>query len=483
MAKALVGVDRRRRIGPICPLIYGQFIEHLGRCIYGGIYEEGSPLSDERGFRKDVLAAAAELNPPVVRYPGGNFVSGYRWLDGVGPKSKRPRRWDRAWKTEESNRFGTDEFIQWCRQLKTEPYICVNLGDGTATEAAEWVEYCNAVSNTHFANLRRANGFEQPHAVKYWGLGNELYGDWQIGSKSAAAYSEIASDAARGMRRVEPDIKLIAIGNHEEPDWNPIVLRTLWDDIDYLAPHLYVGHKSLESHLAYGLRVEHVLRRTRAAIDLVSAERLSDRPIKIAFDEWNVWHSIGAGSLEKSYSLADALVVAQFLNAFIRHCDMVTMANMAQLVNILAPITTNPDGLFRQSIYWPLWIYRRAMLGHGLDVFCDCPTYRADVHFERHQAIQRDVPVIDVCGAIQPDDGGVALAVVNRSMDEKTELTIDGIDLVGSGKAWVLTGPDADAANDFACPDNVAAQEVNVADLAAGQVVKLEPLCLTVLPT
>ncbi|MFQ6048777.1 MAG: alpha-N-arabinofuranosidase, partial [Phycisphaerae bacterium] len=437
MLRARAKLDLDRQIGAICPLIFGQFVEHLGRCVYGGIYEEGSALADEDGFRTDVLAAVAELGPPIVRYPGGNFVSGYRWLDGVGPKDRRPSRWDRAWKTVETNRFGTNEFIQWCRRVGSEPYICVNLGDGTPTEAANWLEYCNAATETHFAELRRAHGFDQPHNVRYWGLGNELYGPWQIGSKDAATYAAVALDAARSMRAVDRQIKLVAVGYNGQPDWNSTVLRALWDQIDYLALHVYLGCEQLESHLASGLIVEHHVRQMRSAIEMVAAERFSDRPVRIAFDEWNVFYRAGQPAHEERYDLADALVVAQFLNVMIRHCDMVTLANMAQLVNVLAPIFTSPSGLFRQSIYWPLWLYRRTLAGVGLDVFCDGPTYRAPVHLTRRHAPERDVPVLDLAGGFDQPGRRVCLAVVNRSPDRPVELTIDGIDLSARGQAWM----------------------------------------------
>jgi len=480
MLHAQVSVDIRRVIGPVDPLIYGHFIEHLGRCIYGGVYEEGSALTDRWGFRGDVLTAAADLEPTIVRYPGGNFASGYHWRDGVGRKDQRPRRWDRAWRTVEPNRFGTDEFIQWCRQLQAEPYLCVNLGDGDATEAADWVEYCNATCDTFLTQMRRTNGAAKPHNVRYWGLGNELYGDWQIGAKDARTYAEAARDAARSMRRVDPNIKLVAVGCNEQPDWNLTVLRNLWDTVDYLALHLYVGCQDPQSHLAYGLVVDHHIRRMRAAIEMVAAEQLSTKPVEIAFDEWNVWYRHRQPPLEERYDLADALVVAQFLNSFVRHCDVVTMANLAQLVNVLGAIMTDGDDMFRQTIYWPLWMYRKAILGCGLDVWCQSPTTEAEVYWLANRPSRHDVPIVEVCATADPPEGKVSLAVVNRSLGETVNLAIDGVQLELDAEAQLLSGGDPHAVNDFSCPDRIVPQSMPIGSLLAGQSLRLPPVSVAV---
>jgi alpha-N-arabinofuranosidase len=224
---AHIGIDLARRIGTVDRRIFGSFIEHLGRCIYGGVYEEGSPLSDTRGFRKDVLDAARGLRIPILRWPGGNFVSGYHWLDGVGPRDKRPRRTELAWDAEESNRFGTNEFIEYCRVLGTEPYICVNMGSGTMDEAQAWVEYCNGTGNTAWADLRRQHGYPEPHRVRYWGLGNEMYGSWQIGNTSAHDYVKKARAFALMMKRTDPSIQLIGCGHNGWSEWDEIVLSGL----------------------------------------------------------------------------------------------------------------------------------------------------------------------------------------------------------------------------------------------------------------
>ncbi len=236
-----IKLDLDRTIGTVDRRIFGGFIEHLGRCIYGGIFEEGSPLSDENGFRRDVLEAAKGLRMPLLRWPGGNFVSGYHWTDGIGPLDERPSRPELAWNTTESNRFGTDEFMAYCKELGTEPYICLNMGNGTMDEALAWVEYCNGTGDTYWANKRRENGHEEPYNVKYWGLGNEMYGEWQIGSLSAEEYVANAVRWAKAIRRLDPNVELISCGLNGWSDWDRVVIDGLVKYVDYHSIHIYTG--------------------------------------------------------------------------------------------------------------------------------------------------------------------------------------------------------------------------------------------------
>ncbi len=256
---ALIKLDFDRQLGTIDRNIYGNFIEHLGRCIYGGIYDEGSPLSDSDGFRKDVLEAVRNLRISVLRWPGGNFSSGYNWKDGIGPKDLRPRRWDTAWQAEESNRFGTDEFIAYCRKVGAEPYICVNMGTGTMQEAADWVEYCNGTMNTDWANLRRKNGHPEPYSVKLWGLGNEIYGSWQAGHKDATQYAQLAAEFAKMMRWIDPDIKLVACGGNNA-DWDRQVLEGVGQFADYISMHHYGGSLDTAKEIDDAHRLEQQVR-------------------------------------------------------------------------------------------------------------------------------------------------------------------------------------------------------------------------------
>jgi alpha-L-arabinofuranosidase len=315
-------VDRR---------IFGQFIEHLGRCIYGGIFDEGSPRSDARRFRTDVLEAVRALRIPILRWPGRNFASGYHWRDGVGPRGQRPRRSELAWFAEESNRFGTDEFIAYCREIGAEPFVCINMGSGTMDEAQAWVEYCNGTGNTSWATLRRQHGHPEPYRVRYWGLGNEMYGSWQIGSLNAHDYVKKARGFAMVMKRTDPTIQLVACGQTGWSERDEIVLSGLAEFVDYHSIHLYTG---MADHYATVFQSHQAERAIRICSSLIERVRLAQRiahPIHIAFDEWNVWyrtrsHEDRVGGIEERYNLSDALAIATYLNGFIRHCRTVRVA-------------------------------------------------------------------------------------------------------------------------------------------------------------
>ncbi len=290
-----IAIDTRRRIAPIDPLIYGNFIEHLGRCIYGGVYEPGSSLADERGFRQDVLEHARRLKVTNVRWPGGNFVSGYHWMDGIGPQDARPKRMDLAWHVVEPNQFGTDEFIEWCRAVPTEPFICVNMGSGTLDEAQAWVEYCNGKDDTHYANLRRANGHPDPYGVRLWGLGNEVSGGWQIGHKSAERYAEDALEFAKVMKWTDPSIRLIACGscmqNAEDATWNRVVVEKLADICEYLSIHMYVNNNegNYANYMGTTAHIERFIGAARGLMAGATYHRSGASRMKISFDEYNAW--------------------------------------------------------------------------------------------------------------------------------------------------------------------------------------------------
>src|SRR6266446_5077680 len=351
---ARIGIDLERRIGTVDRRIFGQFIEHLGRCIYGGVYDEGSPLADARGFRRDVLDATRPLRIPILRWPGGDFVSGYHWLDGVGPVDDRPRRGGLAWHAEESNRFGTNEFIRYCRALGTEPYICVNMGTGSMDEAQAWVEYCNGTGNTHWANLRRKHGHPEPHGVRYWGLGNERYGGWQIGALNAEDYTKRAIEFAKVMKWTDSTIQLVSCGKNGWDDWDRVVLEGLARYIDFHSIHIYTGSSDYYSNVLAPHQAERAIEICQALIERVRYTQRIEHPISIAYDAWHVWFRTQNDThpgLEEIYTLSDALAVATYLNSFIRHCRSVSIANYAQLVNVIAPIFTSKQGLFLQTIY------------------------------------------------------------------------------------------------------------------------------------
>jgi alpha-N-arabinofuranosidase len=470
---ARIKIDLDRTIGQVDRRIYSGFIEHLGRCIYGGIYEEGSPLADAHGFRVDVLEAVRSLRLPMLRWPGGNFVSGYHWTDGIGPVEKRPRKLELAWHAEESNHFGTDEFIQYCRLVGTEPYICVNMGSGTLDEAQAWVEYCNGTGNTYWANLRRQHGHEEPYGVKYWGLGNEMYGHWQIGSLSAEDYVKKAVEFAKVMKWTDSTIQLVSCGQNGWNEWDRIVLEGLAPYVDYHSIHLYTGSDDYYSNVFAPHQVERALRICQAWIESIRYNQHIAHPISIAYDEWNVWfmHRSGPG-LEERYTLADALAVATYLNSFVRQCNVVKIANLAQLVNVIAPIFTNKEGLFYQTIYHPFHLFSEHMRGTALDAFVDCELYSLPADKEQPAASHPvaglgPFKLLDVSATWNATERSLALAVVNRDPERAHTAAIQLADnaAVTGGTAYEVNGSSPEVVNSFEDPHAVDRKERHL-DLA-----------------
>src|SRR5215471_1906582 len=428
--RARVKIDTERVIGDIDPKIYGNFIEHLGRCIDGGVFEESSPLSDPNGFRRDVLEAAQGLNVTQLRWPGGNFSSNYHWMDGIGPRDKRPPRLEMAWGTVESNRFGTHEFLQYAEMMRTEPYICVNLGTGSWGEAQQWVEYCNSSQDTAMTRLRKQNGRAEPWKVTYWGLGNEMDGPWQMGHRSAEDYGKFALEAAKLMKWTDPNVKLIAAGSSNYGGgsdwigWNRTVLDFLKTHADYLSLHMYVGNPNndfgefLTSSLTLGERIK----TAEGVINAALSGQPRGRKIYIAWDEWNVWYrargaSQGGGRrmLEERYNLEDAFVVATFLNTFVNNAHILKIANMAQLVNVIAPIFTDEKRMFLQTIYYPLALFANNTKGKALELLVKGPVYRSRT--------LGDVPHLDASAAM--DNKTLILNVVNRHRDQAVETDLE----------------------------------------------------------
>jgi len=427
---ARIKIDVDRAIAPVDPLLFGNFAEHLGRMIYGGIYDEKSALSDQFGFRRDVMEAVHGLGVSILRWPGGNFASGYNWKDGIGPKDQRPARPELAWNDVESNRFGTDEFLRYAETIKTEPYICINLGLGTIGDARDWVEYTNSGKHTYWADLRRKNGRDQPYNVKYWALGNEIDGPWQLGHKNAEDYAKVALEAAKAMRGIDPSIKLVASGSSnfgptaDWVGWNRTVLQTLRNQVDYIALHTYINNRAndLEQYLGVSQQtVERYIDTTSALIREVQTGP-SPRPIAIAYDEWNVWYrATNREKLEEVYNFEDALAMGMFFNAFFRHADVVKMANLAQMVNVIAPIMTNEKGLFLQPIYFPIAEYGKQRGNTSLDVWLSSPKYKLPNRPE-------EPTYLDVSSTADAS-GHVFLNVLNRSHDKDLETSVE----TGSG--------------------------------------------------
>ena len=486
---AKIKIDPERTVGELDRRVFGGFIEHLGRCIYGGLFDEGSPLSDERGFREDVLEAARDLRMPILRWPGGNFVSGYHWTDGIGPREERPRKTELAWFSEESNRFGTHEFIEYCRTLDVEPYICVNMGTGTMDEAQGWVEYCNGTGDTYWANLRRANGQEEPFGVKYWGLGNEMYGEWQIGALTAQEYVRKAREFAKVMRWTDPSIELVGCGLSGVSDWDRVVVEGLAPFVEYHSVHIYTGSDDYWSNVLAPHAADRAIRTAGAMIERARYEQGIEHPIHIAYDEWNVWfrERDETGGLEERYTLSDALAVATYLNVFARHCETVKIANLAQMVNVIAPIFTSKEDLFLQTIYHPLKLCAEHMQRVVLDahVVCEKHDLVAEASTWPHRvANMGPFDVLDVSATRDESGQNLTLVVVNRDPENSVETTIQLTDGVfeGTATAYEVTGDDPTDTNDFG-KERVGVGE-RVVDAAGTSFVHTFPACsVTVLRT
>ena len=461
--KARLKIDPDRRLGTIDPNLYGNFVEHLGRCIYGGIYDEGSKLSDADGVRKDVLEAARRLRVTQLRWPGGNFVSGYHWTDGIGPKDSRPARYALAWFERESNRFGTDEFLSYCKKLGAEPYICVNVGNGTLDEAMHWVEYCNHPGNTYYSDLRKKNGHAEPYKVKYWGVGNEIYGNWQIGHKNAEDYAKAGVEFAKVMKWMDPTIALVACGNGE-PSWDRPVLQAMVNYVDYISAHHYTITEELKDYyeiVGAVAQMEATIKTSAATAETISAAAKKKTPIYVAFDEWNILDSWSDGQkrddvhkFEYKYNLRDALWVAGALNALQRNCRMVRMANLAQLVNVIAPMHTAPSGLLLLTTYFPLELYASRSGSIALDVHNASPTFETNGFGPQ--------PYLEVSGTYDEAKSRVTLAVVNRRREGDVVGTVEleGVKAKAGGKAFLITGPNPEALNTWENPQVVTTQEV-----------------------
>ncbi len=456
---ARIKIDTDRVIGEVHPHLFGNFAEHLGRCIYGGIYEPASPLADADGYRKDVIDAMKGLGVTILRWPGGNFVSGYNWKDGIGPRDQRPVRPEGAWGALEPNDFGTDEFLRYCELTGVEPYICINAGLGTVEEARQWVEYCNESRGTYWAQQRRKNGRDKPWNVKYWGLGNEIDGPWQLGHKNAEDYTKFALEAAKAMRRADDSIKLIASGSSnfrtgaDWIGWNRRVLESLKNTVDYISLHTYIGNRdsNFEKFLAASQDIDHRIEVVEGLIQAAQSGQVNPRPIYIAYDEWNVWYRARGGSefdtgrtrLEEIYNFEDALAMGMFFNSFFRHADSVKMANLAQLVNVIAPIFTNEKGLFLQPIYFPIAEYAKQKGNQALDVWTWSPEYQPEG--------KDRLGYLDVSATYDPAARAVFLNVLNRSetQDLRTRIESAAGAVQGDAGVWELNHPDLKATHTF----------------------------------
>ncbi len=483
-----VVIDSGRQIAPIDRHLFGSFLEHLGRAIYEGIYDPNSKFADRDGFRTDVMKVVRDLGVPIIRYPGGNFVSGYHWLNGVGPKNDRPTVLDRAWDTLETNQFGTNEFITWTRQVGAEPLFGLNFGTATAEDAAALVEYCNVDKGTKWSDLRRSHGYEQPHNVHYWCLGNEMDGPWQIGHMPAREYGMKATDAARQMCVLDPSVKLIACGSSGPfmptyIEWDRTVLEECYDEVDGISLHRYWGNteetgNDSSKYLAMNLAMDRQIEEIVAVCETVRAHKRSNKSLFLSFDEWNVWYRARTGDavdghrktaphlLEEQYNLEDALLVGGLANSLIRHSDSVKVACLAQLVNVIAPIMTNEDGLLRQSIFYPYsWALKYAH-GRALSIAPEGPSYQVPSLGRPMESIGvpapgfGDVLYLDIVAVLDEDKNTATLLMLNRDLEKARTLEINWHDLSPSKVITfeTITGSDLKAINTFSDPMHVVPQ-------------------------
>ncbi len=488
MEKTNIVFDPAYTIAPVDPRIFGGFLEHLGRGLYEGIYDPQSASADENGFRKDVLDALRGLNMTAMRYPGGNFASGYHWMDGIGPKDQRPTVRELAWQSIESNQFGTDELIKLSRMMNWTPMFTINLGTGTPEEARNWVEYCNSPEGTRYADLRAKNGLEEPHNVKLWCLGNEMDGPWQLGHLPADHYAIVAQQASKMMKDTDPSIETIACGSStmngpSYMEWDRVVLENLGPYADYISLHRYIekSNNDTADFLAATNSIDRRIEEMDAVCRFVQAKTRSKKRHYLCFDEWNVWYRTtgpedtnGRGKftphlLEESYNLEDALVIAGFLNSFIRHADSVKIANIAQIVNVIAPILTRGDDMLLQTIYYPLAMYSSRRDGTALLPSVKGPAYDSPSYGR--------VNTIDTSAIL--GDGVLHTFLVNRNTSKTADIEIDH----GRGKlvsvmsAEVVSGPCPDARNTFENPYAICNQPLQTVKISKGKAsVQLPPL-------
>ena len=501
--KARVTIDRDVIIGETHERLFGAFVEHLGRCVYGGIFEPGHPQADEKGFRQDVLALVRELAPTIMRYPGGNFVSGYNWEDGVGPVEQRPRRLDLAWMSTEPNTFGTNEFIDWCRVAKIEPMLAVNLGTRGGDAARNLVEYCNHPSGTHWSDLRRSHGWEQPHDVKFWCLGNEVDGPWQMEHKTGREYGRVATESAKMMKWIDPRLELAACGSSARNmptfgAWEREVLEHTFDHVEFISLHTYLNDYAgdMPSFLASADLMDNFIEEVVAIADAVAAERRSSRRIMLSFDEWNVWYRtrgkkegrtvpgwpVAPQILEEVYTMGDALAFGGACISLLNHADRVKAACLAQLVNAIAPIMTETGGpAWRQTIFHPFAQMSNLGRGNVLKARVESPTYATSYYDPRgtqeHRFSLPEVPYLK-CAAVHDVEGSfVTLFLLNRHLQEELALEVElrGLGAASVKLAQTLRHDDLSATNTRDAPDHVMPQSLKKVSLQEGRLSAVLP--------
>ena len=474
--KAKVSIDLSKTISKIDDRIYSSFIEHLGRAVYGGIYEPGHETADDMGFRQDVMKLIKELKVPMVRYPGGNFVSGYNWEDGTGDKALRPKKMELAWNSIETNEVGIDEFQEWAKRAESDVMMAVNLGTRGADDARNIVEYCNSKTDTYYANKRRENGFEDPFGIKVWCLGNEMDGDWQIGTKRPKEYARLACETAKLMKMVDPSIELVACGSSGPfmetfGEWEETVLREAYEHLDYISLHSYYGNpdNNSQEYLGSAAIMDKFIRDVVDICDKVKAEKKSEKQINLSFDEWNVWfHSneqdkkqepwqIAPPLLEDMYNLEDSIVVGDLMITLLKHSDRVKIACLAQLVNVIAPImTVTGGGVWKQTIFYPFMYTSVNGRGSALETEIVSDTFT--------EGKAEKVANVDAVAVLSEDEKTISLFAVNRKLGEDAELDLSGFEEFKLESHVSMEGDDLKAGNSMETPDNVTPVTHEVGD-------------------
>jgi alpha-L-arabinofuranosidase len=468
MKKSTISIDKHFIVGDIDKRIYGSFIEHLGRAVYEGIYQPGSPFADEQGMRKDVIKLIRKLNVPIVRYPGGNFTSGYHWEDGVGPKNERPEKLDLAWSVIETNQFGLNEFMDWSKKANTSTMMAVNLGTRGVEDAKNIVEYCNVKGGSYYSELRKKHGYEQPHDIKLWCLGNEMDGPWQMGHKKASEYGRLAAESGRIMKMVDPSIELVACGSSfldmdTFGTWEDTVLSECYDEADYLSLHQYYGNRdnNTAEFLANTVAMDRFISSVISICDAVKAKKRKSKSIQLSFDEWNVWYHSNEQDqklerwckvphqLEDIYNFEDALLVGGMMITMLRHADRVKVACLAQLVNVIAPIMTSDTGAWMQTIFYPFALISNYGRGTVLNTIVETPVYES-----KHGG----APYLDSVCVMNEENETLTIFAVNKDLVDSMEITCD----LRQFKDYrmkehiVLTHSDLKAVNTEEHPENVA---------------------------
>ncbi|MCY0877584.1 MAG: alpha-N-arabinofuranosidase [Firmicutes bacterium] len=466
---AKIIVNTEFDIGEVDPRLYGSFLEHVGRAIYGGIYDPHHPTADSHGYRTDVMDLVRELSVPLIRYPGGNFVSGYRWEDGIGPQNQRKVRLDLAWRAVEPNLFGLNEFVEWARMVQSEVMMVVNLGTRGIDEACSLLEYCNFPGGTYWSDLRIRHGYSSPHQIKVWCLGNEMDGPWQLGHKTADEYGRLAAETAHAMRQLDPSIELVVAGSSHSrmptfPEWERVVLEHTYQVVDYISLHSYYGNANQDSRdfLASSVDMDQFINAVIAACDYVKAKMRASKTLYLSFDEWNVWfHSqqqdqtvapwqVGPPLLEDIYTLEDALVVGTLLITLLRHADRVKMASLAQLVNVIAPIKADPgQPAWRQTIFYPFLHASKWGRGRVLQTLIRAPLYSTRQY--------GDVPTLDAICVDNESAGELVIFGVNRHLTETltVEIKLENDQCYRGGEHVILYHDDLMATNSAADPNRV----------------------------